>query len=179
LTGVDDAVVAIADRSVVVGALRNGLAREVRGAVQVAGVSTGLRRADIRAVPKPADLEAVVARFTAGALRPVLVAIGPASELVPGELDGVADVIHPPDGDLARAIGAAFGLIGGEAEQACFDREDLRLQTQREVRAAAFERAIHHGADPNCVEVVDVEETPLAALPERTVRIRVRAAGPP
>jgi hypothetical protein len=179
LTGVDDAVVAIADRSVVVGALRNGLAREAPNPVEVAGVSIGLRLADIRSVPEPAELQGVVARFAAGALRPVLVAIGGASELVPGELDGVADVIHPPDGDLARAIGAAFGLIGGEAERGCFDREDLRLQTQREVRAAAFERAIHHGADPNCVEVVDVEETLLAAVPERTVRIRVRAAGPP
>jgi hypothetical protein len=179
LTGVDDAVVAIADRSLLVGALRNGLAREAPGAVEVAGVSIGLRLADIRAVPDPADLQAVVAGFAAGAPRPVLVAVGSASDLVPRELAGVDQVIRPPDGELARAIGAAFGLVGGEAERACLDRKGLRNEAQREARAAASERAIHHGADPNWVEVVDVEETPLAALPERTVRIRVRAAGPP
>jgi N-methylhydantoinase A/oxoprolinase/acetone carboxylase beta subunit len=179
LTGLDDAVVALADRSIVVGALRNGLAREAPGSVQVAGVSIGLRLADTRAVPDPAGLEAVVARFAAGALGPVLVAVGGASELVSGELAGVAQVIHPPHGELVRAVGAAFGLVGGEAEFACLDRAELRQEAQREARAAAFERAVHHGADPNRVEVVDVEETPLATLPEPTVRIRVRAAGPP
>jgi hypothetical protein len=124
-------------------------------------------------------LEGVVARFAAGTLRPVLVAVGAASASVPAELPGVDQVIHPPDGELARAIGAAFGAVGGEAERACLDREDLRLRAQREARAAAFERAVHHGADPASVVIVDVEEIPLAALPERTVRIRVRAAGAP
>lgn len=179
LTGVDDAVVAIADRSLVVGALRTGLAREAPRSVEVAGVSIGLRLADIRSVPEPAELEGVVARFAAGTLRPVLVAVGAASASVPAELPGVDQVIHPPDGELARAIGAAFGAVGGEAERACLDREDLRLRAQREARAAAFERAVHHGADPASVVIVDVEEIPLAALPERTVRIRVRAAGAP
>jgi N-methylhydantoinase A/oxoprolinase/acetone carboxylase beta subunit len=179
LTGVDDAVVALAERSVVVGALRNGLAREAPGSVQVAGVSTSLRRADIRPVPDAGDLGAVVARLAAGAPRPVLVAVGGASERVPADLAGVAQVLHPLGGEHARALGAAFGLVGGEAERACLDREDLRHAARREASAVAFERAIHHGADPSSVAVVDIEETPLAALPERTVRIRVRAAGPP
>jgi hypothetical protein len=88
-------------------------------------------------------------------------------------------VVRPPDGALAGAIGAAFMPVGGEAERACIASEDVRRDAQREARQDAYERAVHHGADPNRVEVVAVEETPLAALPERMVRIRVWVAGPP
>jgi hypothetical protein len=179
LTGIDDAVVALAERNLLVGALRNGLAREARGPVKIAGVSTALRLASVRAVSDPADLGAVVARFVAGRLRPVLVAVGGASHGLPREVEGVAEVIHPPSGALARAIGAAFMPVGGEAERACVDREDLRHDARRGAHADAYERAVHHGADPNRVEVVDVEETPLTALSAGMVRIRVRVAGPP
>jgi hypothetical protein len=46
------------------------------------------------------------------------------------------------------------------------------------VRAEALARAIHAGADPASVEIVDVEEVPLSYLIDPPVRIRVRAVGP-
>jgi N-methylhydantoinase A/oxoprolinase/acetone carboxylase beta subunit len=180
LTGVDDAVVAIADRrAIAVGGLRNGVPRESSHTTRIAGVSAGLRLPDVRTVANPAYLAACVEPFAAGARRPVLVAVGGASDLVPDAVAGVSEVIHPPDAELARAIGAAFGLVGGEAERVCVDRADPRRAALREARAAAAERAVHLGADPAGVTVVDVEETPLASLPEPAIRIRVRAAGPP
>jgi hypothetical protein len=47
-----------------------------------------------------------------------------------------------------------------------------------EARAAARARAIHAGADPDRVEIVEVDEVPLTYLLDPAVRIRVTAAGP-
>jgi hypothetical protein len=47
-----------------------------------------------------------------------------------------------------------------------------------EARVAAFARAVHAGADPARVEVVEVVEIPLSYLLDPAIRIRVKAAGP-
>jgi hypothetical protein len=41
----------------------------------------------------------------------------------------------------------------------------------------AIEEAIKAGANPDTIEIVNVEEIPLAYLPGNAVRIRVKAAG--
>jgi hypothetical protein len=47
----------------------------------------------------------------------------------------------------------------------------------REAKEIAIQEAIKAGADPRTVEIVDVEEVPLAYLPGNAIRIRVKAAG--
>ncbi|MEX1406266.1 hypothetical protein, partial [Hydrogenibacillus schlegelii] len=42
----------------------------------------------------------------------------------------------------------------------------------------AIDEAVRAGADPDTVEVIEVEEVPLAYLPGNAVRIKVKAAGP-
>jgi N-methylhydantoinase A/oxoprolinase/acetone carboxylase beta subunit len=44
-------------------------------------------------------------------------------------------------------------------------------------KAEAMERAIAAGADPATVEIVDVEDIPLAYLPGNATRIRAKAVG--
>jgi hypothetical protein len=56
---------------------------------------------------------------------------------------------------------------------------DDRASVLAQARAAAMDRAVHAGADPDAVEVVEVEETPLTYLAGPGLRIVVRAAGPP
>jgi hypothetical protein len=180
LTGIDDAVVAISERSeIAVGALRNGLPRESPRPAPVAGVPTGLRLPNVRTV---ADLDDLVMRArrlgATGARRPVLVAVCGARDLLPETVAGV-DLIHPPESELARAVGAAFAVVGGEAQRVCLDRPEARRGALDEARTAASERAVHFGADPRGVTVIDVDETPLASRPEPAILIRVRAAGPP
>ena len=41
----------------------------------------------------------------------------------------------------------------------------------------ARDEAVKAGADPRTVEIIDVQEVPLAYLPGSATRIRVRAAG--
>ena len=45
------------------------------------------------------------------------------------------------------------------------------------MKQEAKEEAVHAGAEADTVEVVEVEEIPLAYLPSNAVRFRVKAVG--
>ena len=106
-----------------------------------------------------------------------LVVVGGGSFLVPDALPGVSEVIRPDHYDVANAIGAAIAQVGGRWE------EVVRIDTERErVVAEACDRARHRaiaaGADADRVEIVELEEIPLAYHTEPSVRLRVKAVGP-
>ncbi|MCY4525629.1 MAG: hypothetical protein OXB89_03390, partial [Anaerolineaceae bacterium] len=55
--------------------------------------------------------------------------------------------------------------------------EMTRDQALEKARAEATSRATAAGADPQSVEIVEVEEVPLAYLPGNATRIMVKAVG--
>ena len=107
-----------------------------------------------------------------------LVAVGGASGLVPSDLPGVDEVIVPGDGDVAGAVGLAIAPAGGQADRIFRNRPADRDHAIAAAREEALARAIHAGADPDRVEVVAVNEVPLAYMHDPAIRIRVKAAGP-
>jgi hypothetical protein len=107
-----------------------------------------------------------------------LVAVGGASGLVPADLPGVDEVIVPGDGDVAGAVGLAIAPAGGQADRIFRNRPADRDHAIAAAREEALARAIHAGADPDRVEVVAVNEVPLAYMHDPAIRIRVKAAGP-
>jgi N-methylhydantoinase A/oxoprolinase/acetone carboxylase beta subunit len=107
-----------------------------------------------------------------------LVVVGGAGGLVPGALPGVSEIIVPADGPLANAIGLAIAPAGGEAHRICQNRPDQRNQAIVAAREEAVTRAIHAGADPDRVAVIEVAEIPLTYMLDPAIRIRVKAAGP-
>jgi hypothetical protein len=109
---------------------------------------------------------------------PPLVAVGGADILVPGDLAGVSEVIRPPDRDVARGIGAAMAPVSGHAECISSNHPGKRQAALDEMRASACAQAVHAGADPAAVTVVQVQEVPLTYLSDPAIRIRVKAAGP-
>jgi N-methylhydantoinase A/oxoprolinase/acetone carboxylase beta subunit len=115
---------------------------------------------------------------TAGMPPPAVIAVGGAGALVPDPLAGVAEIVRPVDGDVAGALGAAIAPVGGHADIICPNRPDRLRRSLDDARATAMARAVHAGADPDRVEIVDVEEIPLSYLADPAVRIRVKAAGP-
>jgi hypothetical protein len=142
-------------------------------------LSARQRRALVRCLPQvDAALVEAVDRVTAAAVAPVLVAVGGARAIVTDDLPAVSEVVRPADGDVAGAIGVAIAPVSGEAERICPNRPDKRRLALEEARGVARTRAIHAGADPDAVEIVEVEEVPLPYLLDPAVRIRVRAAGP-
>jgi len=114
---------------------------------------------------------------TARTVCPV-VAVGGGAFLVPDALPGVSDVLRPCNHDVANAIGAALAHVSGQAEAVVRFAAADRAASIDAVCAAARGRAVLAGADPTRIEIVEIEEIPLAYLTDPAVRIRAKAAGP-
>ena len=139
----------------------------------------GQRRTLAQALPGfDVLLVEAIDRATSGLSPPVVVAVGGAGALVPHPLAGVAEVIRPVDGDVAGALGAAIAPVGGHADVICANRPDLLRIAIDDARATAMARAVLAGADPDRIEVVEIEDIPLSSLADPAVRLRVKAAGP-
>jgi hypothetical protein len=84
-------------------------------------------------------------------------------------------VLHVPHAAVANAVGAAIAQVSGEVDQVFSGMSREEALAVAEV--AARGRAVEAGADPETVEVVDVEDLPLAYLPGDARRVRVRVVG--
>jgi N-methylhydantoinase A/oxoprolinase/acetone carboxylase beta subunit len=107
-----------------------------------------------------------------------LIVVGGGSVLVPDELPGVSAVERPEHFDVANAIGAAIASVSGQVDRIFHPGPGGR---QAAIDAACDEarlQAARAGADPGLIEIVEVEEIPLAYLTNPASRIRVKAAGP-
>ncbi|MCW3005005.1 MAG: Hydantoinase/oxoprolinase [Conexibacter sp.] len=190
LSGVAEGVVVdVGDARTDIGVLVHGFPRDALPPIEVAGVSTDFDVPELRTLPvggRRLDAQGLelLARELAdvdvlGDVPPApIVAVGGAAGLVPEALMGAHEVILPPDGDVAGAIGAAIAPVSGRADLLCNrDSEHLLAAVQR-ARRIATERAIHAGADPARIEIVEVEQLPVSYLVEPAFRVRVRATGP-
>ncbi len=120
-----------------------------------------------------------VERVRLGADDLPLVVVGGGGHIAPDRLPGVREVIKPRHFEVANAIGAAIAQVSGQAERICAGRPDRLKAAIEEISTEAIGRAVHAGADPAHVRVVEVEEVPLTYLRDPAVRIKVRAVGPP
>jgi N-methylhydantoinase A/oxoprolinase/acetone carboxylase beta subunit len=107
---------------------------------------------------------------------PVIV-VGGGSILCPEQLSGVSAIIRPPHHDVANAIGVAIAQVSGTIDRVFALDNMSRTQAFDEASRLARDRACTAGADPASVELVDLEEIPLAYLPGNAVRIKAKAAG--
>jgi N-methylhydantoinase A/oxoprolinase/acetone carboxylase beta subunit len=107
-----------------------------------------------------------------------LIAVGGGSILVPEELAGISRIDRPDHHDVANAIGAAIASVSGEVDRIFHLGAGGRRAAVEEASEEAAYRAIRAGADPGSVEIVGIEEVPLAYLTTPAVRIRAKAAGP-
>jgi N-methylhydantoinase A/oxoprolinase/acetone carboxylase beta subunit len=129
----------------------------------------------------PAKIESIIAEAvdrmkTSPDPIPVVI-VGGGSILVEDSLPGASEVVKPPHFAVANAIGAAIAQVGGEVDRVFsldqISREDALNQAKEE----ATDKAVAAGASLASVQIVDVEEVPLAYLPSNATRIRVKAVG--
>jgi N-methylhydantoinase A/oxoprolinase/acetone carboxylase beta subunit len=106
-----------------------------------------------------------------------LVLVGGGSVLLPDEFDGVSEVHRPDNYDVANAIGAAIAQVSGRVDRIFAMENTSREKVLEEATSIATAEAIRAGADPGSVEVVEVEEVPIAYLPGNAVRVKVTVAG--
>jgi N-methylhydantoinase A/oxoprolinase/acetone carboxylase beta subunit len=104
-----------------------------------------------------------------------LIAVGGGSFLVPPRLAGVSEVLHVPHQAVANAVGAAIAQVSGEVDQIFqgLPRDEAIARARR----LAEDKAVAAGADRATINVVEVEDLPLAYLPGNSLRTRVRVVG--
>lgn len=106
-----------------------------------------------------------------------VILVGGGAILVQRELPAASSAIRPEQAGVANAIGAAIAQVGGETDRVFSLMGMTRTQALDEAKREATDRALAAGADPASIEIVDVEEVPLAYLPSSAARIRIKAIG--
>ncbi|MCM6774083.1 hydantoinase/oxoprolinase family protein [Nocardia sp. CDC159] len=119
----------------------------------------------------------VIDRMRTSRELPPVVVVGGGEFLVPDTLDGVDGVHRTEHFAVANAIGAAIAQIGGEVDRIYPLAPGRREAVLDAAKQEAVDRAVAGGADPDHVEIVDVDEVPIAYLPGNATRIRVKAVG--
>ena len=122
-----------------------------------------------------AMIEEAVDRMKTDAREEPLIAVGGGCFLVPERLPGVSDVVHVRHQSVANAVGAAIAQVSGEVDQ--IFQNLSREAAIAEARRAAEQRAVAGGADAATLQLVEVEDLPLAYLPGNSLRVRVRVVG--
>ncbi|OBZ11999.1 hydantoinase subunit beta [Bacillus sp. FJAT-27264] len=105
------------------------------------------------------------------------IVVGGGSIILPDQLTGVSEVIRPLHFEVANAIGVTIAEVSGQVEKIYSLEEWGRDQALEEAKRLAAGEAEAAGASADSVEIVDIEEVPLAYLPGNAVRIRVKAVG--
>jgi N-methylhydantoinase A/oxoprolinase/acetone carboxylase beta subunit len=120
-------------------------------------------------------IEEAVDRMKTDAREEPLIAVGGGCFLVPERLPGISEVVHVRHQAVANAVGAAIAQVSGEVDQIF---QNLPRETAiAEARRVAEQRAVAGGADARSLQVVEVEDLPLAYLPGNSLRVRVRVVG--
>ena len=122
-----------------------------------------------------ATLEDAIDRMKPDAEPRPVIAVGGAAFLVPDGLAGAGSTVHVPHAAVANAVGAAMAQVSGESDRVY--RDVPRDEALAAATAGARADAIATGADPDTLEVVEVEDLPLAYLPGNSRRVRAKVLG--
>lgn len=120
-------------------------------------------------------LEENIDRMKTSAEPARVLAVGGGAFLVPDDMKGCAEVVRVEHAGVANGIGAAMAQVSGEVDQVFsgLDRDEA-LEAARKL---AFAAAVDAGASEASIKVIDAEDIPIAYLPGKARRVRVRVVG--
>lgn len=121
-------------------------------------------------------IEDAVDAMKTSAAEVTVVLVGGGSILAPQQLEGASCVLRPEHFGVANAIGSAIAQVSGQVAKVFSLSEVPRAQAIEESKKRACDEAVAAGADPSTVEVIDVEDIPMAYLGD-ALCIRVKAVG--
>ncbi|MEE8590807.1 MAG: hydantoinase/oxoprolinase family protein, partial [Spirochaetia bacterium] len=122
-------------------------------------------------------VEEVIDKMKTTAADMPVVLVGGGSILLPEQLKGASEVLRPDNFDVANAIGAAIAQVSGSIDGVFDVVTKGREAVIEEVKEAARLEALKAGAESGTIEIVELEEIPLAYLPSNAVRFKVKAVG--
>ena len=106
---------------------------------------------------------------------PVIV-VGGGSILADKPIAGL-ELVKPDHYAVANAVGAAIAQVSGEVDRVYTLAEISRDDALADAKKRAEDAAVAAGAARDTIEIVDVEDVPLAYLPGNATRVRVKAVG--
>ncbi len=106
-----------------------------------------------------------------------IILVGGGSIVLPKDIKGAKQVITPAFFGVANAIGSAISKVSGTYEQLVDYNETPREKALENAKTEATKLAVSAGAVESTVEIIDMEDVPLAYYPGNTCRVKVKAAG--
>ena len=106
-----------------------------------------------------------------------VILVGGGSVILPETLEGAASVLKPEFFGTANAIGSAISKVSGTFEKLIDYDKVPREAALEEAKTEAVEMAVEAGALRETVEIIDVEDVPLAYYAGNTNRVKIKAAG--
>ena len=106
-----------------------------------------------------------------------LILVGGGSIILPEKISGAATVLKPEHFGCANAIGSAISKVSGTYEKLTNYDELPREQSLEKAKNEAIELAVEAGAVRETVEIIEMEDVPLAYYPGNTNRVKIKAAG--
>ena len=103
--------------------------------------------------------------------------VGGGSIILPDSLEGARSVIKPEYFGTANAIGSAISKVSGTYEKLIDYDKIPREQALEQAKAEAINLAVEAGAVRETVEIIDMEDVPLAYYAGNTNRVKIKAAG--
>ena len=124
-----------------------------------------------------AMVEDAIDRMKTSAAPVPAILVGGGAILVARDLAGVSALNVPEHSPVANAIGAAIAQVGGEVDRVFSYESEGRKNAIDQAKKEAIAKAIDAGAEAESVDIIEVEEVPLAYLPGAACRVRVKAVG--
>lgn len=106
-----------------------------------------------------------------------LILVGGGSIILPEKISGAATVLKPAHFGCANAIGSAISKVSGTYEKLMSYDELPREQSLEKAKQEAIALAVEAGAVESSVEIIEMEDVPLAYYPGNTNRVKIKAAG--
>ena len=106
-----------------------------------------------------------------------VILVGGGSIILPDALVGASAVLKPDHFGCANAIGSAISKVSGTVEKLINYDELPREEALEQARQEAIDMAVQSGAIRDTVEIIEVEDVPLAYYAGNTNRVKVKAAG--
>lgn len=122
-------------------------------------------------------IEDAVDRMKLQAIDVPVILVGGGSILAPTDLRGASQVLRPKHYEVANAIGAAIAKVSGECERVFSYSEIDRNAALQCAKEVASEAAVRSGADSETIQIVEIDEIPLAYMTGGATRVKVKAVG--
>lgn len=156
-------------------AVRCGLATDVGDASLVADIDEDLAQ---KALAKIREMvEDAIDSMKVSSKDVDVILVGGGSIILPENLVGAAKVAKPEHFAIANAIGSAISKVSGTYEKLVSYDEVPREEALEIAKKEATDMAAEAGALIETIEIIDVEDVPLAYHPGNTCRVKIKAAG--